>query len=222
MPKVFHFVIFLLLIQNATAASQLLATFDYDAQESFTSDQPCTMFTSTIAHSGVHTLGDILLTPWPPPFQWDTGFTGTYDLTISLDFPPFDNYSRMIESITDGVDEPMFFDGTIDGCNRLLPHSPFIMESTVFNARSDLVGGEISWIRVVVNSLQIEEVGTMTDYQLSLSYEFWGTPVPEPATLTLLCIAGFARQLRRIHQEAANGTAVRQGSLSSAIQQSAA
>lgn len=96
----------------------------------------------------------------------------------------------MVESITDGVNEPMFFYGSAWNCNQLLSLSPFIMESTVFKTPSDLIGNNIEFIRVLVNNLQIEQVGTTTEFDLSISYQFWGTPIPEPASLIPLALAG--------------------------------
>lgn len=198
MPKVFHFVIFLLLIQNPTAASQLLATFDYNTQGTFASSQPCTTFTFTIGHKGSHEFGDVILTPWPPPFLWQDGFSGYADLTEALDAPPFFHFTRMVESITDGLDEPLFFYGSAQNCNQILSKTTFITESTVLQTSSDLIGNNIDFIRVIINDLQFEQAGATSNFELSASYQFWGTPVPEPAAALLLALPFLAMRPRRL------------------------
>lgn len=172
--------------------SQLLSTVGYTTGGTYKSSSPCDAFTFYIVHAGSHELGDILLGPWPPAFAWESGFTADYDLTSSLDSPPFSNFSRMTASLTDGVDDPVFFTGSVFDCAESIPNSPFFLESSLFGTESDLIGNTIDLIRLRVNDLSISSIDETTTYTLSATYEFWGTQSPEPASfLAMFCLLLF-------------------------------
>ena len=181
-------------------SSQLIWTYHYEVQGQVAAATDCNNFTFTIGHSGSHELGDVLLTPWPPPFQWQDGFVGSFDFDTSFDQPPFNHFSRMATSITDGISERMFFQGDVWDCIQALPPSPYIMESTIFQSPTDLVGNTIDLIRLRIDGLHLENSGSQTLFDLPVTYEFWGSPVPEPAALVplLLGIAVIGR-LRQRH-----------------------
>jgi hypothetical protein len=196
-----HLVVFLFLSFVPRAfSSQLIWTYHYEVQGQFSAANDCNNFTFTIGHSGSHELGDVLLTPWPPPFQWQDGYAGLYDFDSSFDQPPFNYFSQMATSITDGINESMFFKGSVWNCNQKFPPSPYISESSVFQSPTDLVGNNIDLIRLRIDGLHLQSSGAQTQFDLPVTYEFWGSPLPEPmsgASLALLAIVGSQRNHRR-------------------------
>lgn len=76
-------------------------------------------------------------------------------------------------------------------------------ESDVFGRAPDLVGYELNDVELVVHFVEVvplpELNGSMVHW--NVTYNFYGTPIPEPITVSLLCIGGMVRvlsgQLRR-------------------------
>jgi hypothetical protein len=160
--------------------------------------QQCSTFSISIANLAPRPFGDIVLSTWPPPFDWVDGFSGTTDLTILSNQAPFFYYSQMIESLTNGLDEPIAFWGSVQGCNMLIPDYGPVPESGLFKSPSDIVGHQIDFIRLIVNDLRIDQMNEMSHYDLSVSYEFWGTPIPAPTAAMLFVLPFLAMRSRRL------------------------
>lgn len=99
--------------------------------------------------------------------------------------------------------------GTDDWLN-LLTHNAFGSGGGPGNTESgwglgnpDLTGNQIDFIRLVVHDLSIQPYnpgppfGDGLQWEAHITWQFWGTTVPEPATLVLLGIPGFLWRHRR-------------------------
>lgn len=114
---------------------------------------------------------------------WDDGDSGTVDFTSTTD-PGFDS---VVTGLTNGVDDYLFFitiwpnEGGGGGGGR---------ESEFGFGSPDFVGYEIDRIRLIVHAVQIEpgEDGYFADVEVT--YEFYGSPIPEPSVIMLLAFGG--------------------------------
>lgn len=75
-------------------------------------------------------------------------------------------------------------------------------ESIQHGIARDLTGNEIEFIRLNVDEISIvpfvhPQFGPRIQINASVSYEFWGTPVPEPAAILLALPLLIARRLTR-------------------------
>jgi hypothetical protein len=125
---------------------------------------------------------------------WREGGTDTIDFTPqnSPTFPVF------AIAATNGTPDDFRF------WNLLPPGggsgSAPMLESTLFGRSPDLVGNTLDYVRLTVRSLQFQHWVPDPDlpdvqgflYTADLTYEFFGTPVPEPMTAVMLIVAALA------------------------------
>ena len=112
---------------------------------------------------------------------WEPGDSGTVDFNSDNDI----NFDEFAERVTDGIDEVIgwgFISGEYD-------HFTPFPESLWFYPGPDLVGNQLDFFRLNIRSVEVPEgfSGVVVD----AAYEFWGHPIPEPAT-GLLLAAGVA------------------------------
>jgi hypothetical protein len=119
---------------------------------------------------------------------WESGDQGLFNFTSSTD-EAFDNLAL---SATDGIEDNFtIFDLFPSGGGGATPPHP---ESVLFGVSPDLVGNEVQLVRLIVHEIsfdpwvpdpvQYPEIEGFT-YTASLTYEFYGTPIPDPGTGTL-------------------------------------
>lgn len=115
---------------------------------------------------------------------WNDDDSGSVDFTAANTplFAPF------VSWITNGLDDEIVFmtfnqfgGGTGGGG----------LESEIGMGLPDLVGNQIDRIRLVVNELSIEPyslppIGDGLQWEANLTWEFWGSPIPEPSTFLLV------------------------------------
>lgn len=140
----------------------------------------------------------------PPPLNevrlgddlwWEDGQSGMVDFDIDGD-PEFAEFASRL---TDGVDEVLFIlvEGTRGG------GGPGGFESAWLERSPDLVGNQLDFIRLIVENVSLEPWedpyggGLGVRHNVDLRYEFWGHPIPEPTSLSLLAIGALALVRRR-------------------------
>ncbi len=114
---------------------------------------------------------------------WGDGETGTVDFDADND-PHFDAAALLL---TNGVDDELTFFAGGGGSGRL--------ESMWGFGTPDLVGYEVETIRLIVHSAEIhpwfhDEFGEGREWSFDITWQFYGTPVPEPGTAALLLMSG--------------------------------
>lgn len=114
---------------------------------------------------------------------WSDAETGTVDFDADND-PHFDAAALLL---TNGVDDELTFFAGGGGSGRL--------ESMWGFGTPDLVGYEVETIRLIVHSAEIhpwfhEEFGEGREWSFDITWQFYGTPVPEPGTAALLLMSG--------------------------------
>jgi len=161
---------------SAAAGPTLLATYRKDASAGGGS-APITELATHFA----------LQLPTSPPFGppvdpnvgvgvgvvWQNGQTGAAEFT-SLTDSYFDSFAQ---HATDGVD---------DWIGIYTPWGGFLQrESEVFGHTPDLGGFELDSVRLIVHDLSFEPLPKLDGSEIfwDVTYEFYGTPVPEPTAL---------------------------------------
>lgn len=127
---------------------------------------------------------------------WPDNDSGNFDFT-SVNSNEFLQLSFIV---TNGVDDDLGFlirtpDGNLGG-----GHSG--TESSFGLGTPDLVGNQIDFIRLVVHDLSIQPfmspfAGEGIQWDAHITWEFWGTPIPEPATVCLLALGALILRKRR-------------------------
>ncbi len=117
---------------------------------------------------------------------WEDGESGIVDFTSDTD-PQFDEFAARI---TDGVDEfvsPLALDVDNVGGGGIA------LESEWGFGSPDLVGNRLDFVRLIVDDVRVEPwepepgiEGFLAD--VDFTFQFWGTPIPEPSTLMLLMV----------------------------------
>jgi hypothetical protein len=132
----------------------------------------------------------------PPPFYckvigrglaaWNDGESGSYEITPSNE-PLWNEFSA---SLTNGLDDQLLLLTEIrssegaGGCGGL--------ESWFFPTGHDLAGNQLDFVRLDVSNVHIWTIDPAVQWQgwtADVTYEFWGTPLPEPATTLPILLA---------------------------------
>jgi hypothetical protein len=114
---------------------------------------------------------------------WEEGDQGAIDFTrdTSAAFPDF------AAAATDGIDSRFasltgFFEGN--------DHGVIAPESTLFGRSPDLVGYELELVRLIVREVRFEPliIDAFEGFSVEsdISYQFYGSPIPEPSAVILL------------------------------------
>ncbi|MBE7508265.1 MAG: hypothetical protein HS101_18545 [Planctomycetia bacterium] len=185
--------ILLMLVTNHSAGSPiLLAIYHQDWPGGPSGGPPTDRVEFPLAH--LHA-GEIFPFTIGESVSWIDNQPGSLDLNESND----SDFLEMAARLTDGQDEELF-SMLIAGSSGVGSPQP---ESIQHGIAPDLFGNEIDFIRFIVDNITITpfvhpEFGQRVHVIASVSYEFWGTPVPEPTTLTLLFIIALLRRHRRV------------------------
>ncbi len=117
---------------------------------------------------------------------WADGESGIVDFTSDTD----PNFEEFATRLTDGVDElvaPLALDVDNVGTGSVA------LESEWGFGSPDLVGNSLDFIRLIVDDVRVEPwepepgvEGFLAD--VDFTFQFWGTPIPEPSTLMLLMV----------------------------------
>jgi len=98
------------------------------------------------------------------------GQTGTYDFLPDDPLEP--GFPCLLENVTDGIDDSVGswiytveFEGTGIG----------VAESALFGTDTDLIGSEVSFLRLIVDSLSIQPSGGGYQFTGQVRWQFWGT-----------------------------------------------
>jgi len=132
---------------------------------------------------------------------WVDGDSGTIDFSSEND----ENFDELGARLTDGVDELLFIfvlAASRGGVGNGWP------ESVWLDGSPDLVGNRLDFIRLIVHELSVDPYTSPfgglegTQWDVDWTYEFWGKPVPEPTSLSLLAIGAVALVRRRARRRA--------------------
>ena len=148
--------------------------------------------------------GEIITEPmWPALFYLDENnepFAPLFeDFGIPFNFPV--TITNTVSAANDS-DFPAFVGRLTDGVAQLLHEGPWTTSGWVLggggSGEPDLTGYEIDYITQIMTVNQespgqdLNGDGIWTDWSASGFYEFYGTPIPEPATLALLGMGALA------------------------------
>jgi hypothetical protein len=117
--------------------------------------------------------------------SWYDGDTGYCDFDAG-NTPYFDTF---VSYLTNGQLEPYMLCSTISVVNGGTKASVIELGSSETGwglGDPDMYGYQIDFIRLVVNDTSLSQNGNQVDFGGDITWEFHGTPVPEPATLLLL------------------------------------
>ena len=133
---------------------------------------------------------------------WTHGDSGTYVFHAG-DGPDFWNTAELL---TNGIDDTTFLISYVGGYGGGGSGGP---ESLVFGTNPDLIGNQIDYIRLTVRDVYIEPYGGNVYTGAHVTYEIWGQPIPEPATLglILLSVTGACRCRSRMSQASKKASA---------------
>ena len=103
-----------------------------------------------------------------------------------------DNWTVFMEHLTNGINESLYIGHTTDVRNGPVANvgryeGPHPTMATWGLGEPDLAGYTIEFLQL--QAIGSSTIGRHSSYQ---RWVFWGTPVPEPATLSLLAIGGFS------------------------------
>jgi hypothetical protein len=130
--------------------------------------------------------------------SWSDGESGGYEMS------PYNepNWSEFSDSLTNGLDDHLFLLSEMHGAEG--GGGPIWLESGLFPAGHDLAGNQLDFVRLDVSNVHIWTIDPTTQWQgwtANVTYEFWGTPLPEPATaLLLICGSILLRRRSRSYR----------------------
>ena len=169
---------------DVAAASQLVFGLDHDVAGSRA---------PMAAPQGLQFVIEFVSPVEPPPglalvgreAYWQDGASGSYDFSVDSS----GEAAALASLVTNGYDDEI----------GLLTYNEFYgsqgsaaLESQWGFGNPDLAGNQIDFIRLVVHDLTIQPYddgppfGEGLEWNGHITWEFWGTPVPEPASAMLL------------------------------------
>jgi hypothetical protein len=114
---------------------------------------------------------------------WNDGESGWFDITPYSE-PTF---GELASVLTNGVDDNLMLMSHMIGSDG--EGGTGHRESFFFGSGHDLAGNQLDFVRLDVSSVHIWTIDPATQWQgwtADVTYEFWGEPIPEPATMSLL------------------------------------
>ncbi len=129
--------------------------------------------------------------PW-----WRDGETGSFDFTPGT----ATNFAAFASGITDGQLGGVYFRHMVTGDDEALfaYKDEFLLESDLFGTASDLVGFDITRIRMVLHAMDFYvDTDGRQHSEATLTWEFYGNPIPEPATFAYVGATALALLRRR-------------------------
>ncbi|GMU35167.1 MAG: hypothetical protein AMXMBFR20_30390 [Planctomycetia bacterium] len=130
---------------------------------------------------------------------WEDGEVGFFDITPENS----EAFSEFAALVSDGHDDFIISLGYAEECGG--GGGPGFMESEMLGGAPDLAGWQLESVRLVVHNMNVEaydppcDCGPATRFDADMTWEFWGTPVPEPRTIGFLSFVGMIllRRCRR-------------------------
>jgi hypothetical protein len=131
--------------------------------------------------------------------MWNQGDSGQFDISPANE----PRFSDLAAILTNGTDNMIWF---LSEMNAADPTNSGVggcggPESIVFPTGHDLAGNQLDFIRLYVANVNIEVLNPETHWvawTADVTYEFWGTPLPEPAmAMPLLCASLLLRRKAR-------------------------
>ena len=128
---------------------------------------------------------------------WEDGETGQFDFSAS-NSPAFDEFAQLV---SDGQDDFIVSLGYAEGCGG---GGPSFTESEMLGGLPDLAGLQLDFVRLIVHDLTVEpyvppcDCGPGTQFDANITWQFWGTPIPEPAAASLILIVLLAARRPRV------------------------
>ena len=184
---------------RAAADPVLLATYD-ESSDSATApaSDPHVRFSLGLFMLDDPPTGAVLT----PNIMWGDGEQGSFDMrdeTVAM----FDQFAALA---SDGVDGRYMSGAALVGALGRGRTGP---ESELFGHSPDLVGFRLELVRLTVQELDIIpfEIDQLDGFEFTydITYEFFGTVIPEPTTLILLLVGGLfvcpARRAIRMYDE---------------------
>jgi len=122
--------------------------------------------------------------------SWNDGEAGDYQISPDNET----HWSDFSASLTNGLDDHLGLLTEMRGSGGA--GGTIWLESRLFPGGHDLAGNQLDFVRLDVSNVHIWTIDPTTHWQgwsADVTYEFWGTPLPEPATVLLLVVTTLVR-----------------------------
>lgn len=172
---------------SASAEQVLLASFHQEGGFGTTNTTARVGFVLSLFEDDIDDLVLIGVDPsassWPyvqPNRFWEEGETGVLEFTASNEI----GFGEFSQAATDGIDNNFVIWNAWD-IHGIGGQGG--KESGLFDLPTDLVGHTLESVRLTVNEIKFDPQGALgREWHWNITYEFYGSPIPEPATLTIL------------------------------------
>jgi hypothetical protein len=136
--------------------------------------------------------------PFGPPYApvdygrglrlWNDGDSGHFNITPGNE-PRFADLAAVL---TDGDVDMIWFLNVMDTRDPIGVGGSGRPESAFCPSASDLAGNQLDFVRLYVSNVDIQVLDPATQWvawTADVTYEFWGEPIPEPATILSVMLA---------------------------------